>query len=123
MQDNVEYLGQVVSKHGIHKSKGKLEAILKMSPPSSQKNLRSFLGIVNHYMKFIPFLANLSAPMNKLLKKDAQFYWSSGCEDSFNKTKKALTSTEVLVHFDPQVPLGLACDASSGNRSCSVPHI
>ena len=122
MQDSVEYLGQVVSKHGIHTSEGKLEAILKMSPPNSQKSLRSFLGIVNHYGKFIPFLANLSAPMNKLLKKDAQFCWSSECEDSFNKIKEALTSAEVLAHFDPQVPLGLACDASTGGIGAVLYH-
>ena len=51
--------------------------------------------------------------MNKLLRKDAQFCWSSECEDSFNKIKEALTSAEVLAHFDPQVPLGLACNAST----------
>ena len=39
--------------------------------------------------------------------------WSSECEDSFNKTKEALTSVEILIHFDPQVSLGLACDAST----------
>ena len=71
MQDNVEYLGQVVSKHGKHTSEGKVEAILEMSPTNNQRSLRLLLDFVNHYRKLLSFLVNLSAPMNKLLKKDA----------------------------------------------------
>ena len=75
-------------------------------------SLRSLLGIVNHYGKFIPFLADLSAPLKKLLRKDAEFSWSAECDKSLNKIKEALTSAKILAHFDPKVPLGLACDAS-----------
>ena len=113
LQNSVEYLGQVVSAQGIDTSERKVEAVLKMSPPTNQRSLRSFLGIVNHYGKFIPFLADLSAPLNKLLRKDAPFHWSVESEDSFKRIKEALTSTEVLAHFDPKLPLGLACDAST----------
>ena len=55
LQKSVEYLGQVVSTQGIDTSERKVEAILKMSPPTNQRSLRSFLGVVNHYQKFIPF--------------------------------------------------------------------
>ena len=72
-----KYLGQVVSAQGIDTSERKVEAVLKMSPPTNQRSLQSFLGIVNHYGKFIPFLADLSAPLNKLLRKDAPFHWSA----------------------------------------------
>ena len=72
-----------------------------------------FLGILNHYGKFIPFLADLSAPLNRLLRKYTPFHWSAECEDSFKRIKEVLTSTEVLAHFDPKVLLGLACDAST----------
>ena len=113
LQNSVEYLGQVVSAQGIDTSQRKVEAVFKMSPPTNQRSLRSFLGIVNHYGKLIPFLANLSAPLNRLLRKDAPFPWSAECEDSFKRIKEVLTSTEVLAHFDPKVPLGLACDAST----------
>ena len=68
LQNSVEYLGQVVSAQGIDTSQRKAEAVLKMSPPTNQRSLRSFLGIVNHYGKFIPFLADLSAPLNRLLR-------------------------------------------------------
>ena len=112
MQKSVEYLGKVVSAEGIQTSKRKVEAIQKLTPPTNQRSLRSLLGIVNHYGKFIPFLADLSAPLNKLLRKDSEFSWSAECDKSLNKIKEALMSAKVLAHFDPKVPLGLACDAS-----------
>ena len=113
LQNSVEYLGQVVSTQGIDTSQTKVEAVLKMSPPTNQRSRRSFLGIVNHYGKFISFLADLSAPLNRLLRKDAPFHWSAECEDSFKRIKEVLTSTEVLAHFDPRVPLRLTCGAST----------
>ena len=53
-QDSVEYLGSVVSKEGIQTSKRKIEALLKVKPPTYQTELKSFLGMVNHYGKFYP---------------------------------------------------------------------
>ena len=69
-QDKVEFLGKVVTKEGIVASSGKVEAVLKVPPPQSLTQLRSFLGIVNHYRKFVPLLADLNDPLNHLLKKD-----------------------------------------------------
>ena len=112
MQKSVEYLGQVVTAEGIQTSQRKVEAIQSLTPPSNQKSLRSLLGIINHYEKFIPFLADLSAPLNKLLRKDVEFIWSTHCDESLKKIKEALSSAEVLAHFDPKLPLGLACDTS-----------
>ena len=118
MQKSVEYLGQVVSVEGIQTSQRKVEAIQSLTPPSNQKSLRSLLGIINHYGKFIPFLADLSAPLNKLL-----FNWSTHCDESLNKIKEALSSAEVLAHFDPKVPLGLACDASKVGIGAVLYHL
>ena len=101
-----------MSAEGIQTSQRKVEAIQSLTPPKDQRSLRSLLGIVNHYGKFIPFLADLSATLNKLLRKDVEFNWSTDCDESLNKIKEALSSAEALAHFDPKVQLGLACDAS-----------
>ena len=66
--------------------------------------------MVNHYGKFVKSLTDLSAPLNQLLKKDEPWNWTDTCQKCFLMIKEALTSTDVLAHFDP---LGLACDASS----------
>ena len=70
MQKSVEYLRQVVSAEGTQTSQRKVEAIQGLTPPSNQKSLRSLLGIINHYGKFIPFLAdqNINIVNNSLIK-------------------------------------------------------
>ena len=69
LQSSVEYLGKVISRESIQPSKTKVEAILKVNPPTDCTQLRSFLGMVNHYSKFLKCLADLSSPLNNLLKK------------------------------------------------------
>ena len=112
-QESVEYLGNVVSKEGIHTSERKIKAITSVPPPTDVSKLRSFLGMVNHYGKFVKSLTDLSAPLNKLLRRDEPWNWTDECQTSFLKIKDALTSTDVLAHYDPKLPVGLACDASS----------
>ena len=69
--------------------------------------------MVNHYGKFVKSLTDLSAPLNQLLKKDEPWNWKEKCQKCFLKIKEALMSTDVRAHFDPKLPLGLACNASS----------
>lgn len=79
LQESVEYLGQVVSKDGIQALKRKIQAILQVQPPRDLSELRSFLGMVNHYGKFTKSLADLSAPLNHLLRKDEPWNWTTDC--------------------------------------------
>ncbi|CAF1610778.1 unnamed protein product [Adineta ricciae] len=58
LQSEVEYLGFVVNSDGIHTSTSKTAAIREMPQPSNVSQLKSFLGMVNHYAKFIPHLAS-----------------------------------------------------------------
>ena len=69
--------------------------------------------MANHHDKFVKSLTDLSAPLNKLLRKDVPWNWADECRLSFEKIKKALTLTKFLTQYDPNLPLGLACDASS----------
>ncbi|XP_037814014.1 uncharacterized protein K02A2.6-like [Lucilia sericata] len=44
--------------------------------------------------------------------KNSTFYWSSNCEASFIKLKNIISSDQVLMPFDPERPVIVACDAS-----------
>jgi len=68
-------------------SSKKIKGILKVQPSTDVSELKSFLGMVNHYGKFIQFLADLSAPLNHLLRKDTPWKWSSECQQSFDQIK------------------------------------
>ena len=113
----------MITKEGISASHKKIEAISKISPPENIIQLRSFLGIVNHYRKFVPLLAQLSDPLNQLLKKHTSWVWLPDFQKSFIELKEALTSAVVLTHFDSKLPIALACDASSIGIGAVIYHI
>jgi hypothetical protein len=66
LQTSVEYLGFVVDEQGRHASPKKTEAIVKMPAPENISQLRSLLGMINHYAQFLPRRSDHLAPMNRL---------------------------------------------------------
>ena len=68
--------------------------------------------MINYHGKFIRNLSSILQPLNKLLQKDQEFLWSPLCEEAFNKAKESLSSSHVLVHYNPSLPVILESDAS-----------
>ena len=58
--------------------------------PTDRDMLRSFLGVVGFYKKFIPDFAVTVQPQFNLLKKDVDFIWDIYCQKSFKYVKKEL---------------------------------
>ena len=112
LQESVEYIGHVISRQGIHPSPKKIGAIQKIAEPTNIIELKSFLGIVVYFAKFLPQLSERAAPLNELLKKGIPWNWASEKSAAFNRLKDDFMSMSVSMHFDPNLPLGLACDAS-----------
>ena len=75
-QDSVEHLGHVIDKRGLHTSDKKVKAIQKAPAPKNPKQLKSFLGLLHYYGKFVPNLSTLIHPMNELLLKNAKWHSS-----------------------------------------------
>ncbi|XP_063830254.1 uncharacterized protein K02A2.6-like [Ostrinia nubilalis] len=113
MVDEVKYLGYLISKEGIKVDPEKVEAIKKIPRPRDVSELRSFLGLVNFYAKFVKNLSFILAPLYTLLKKNVPWRWNKEQEISFLHIKSILSSAEVLTHYDPEQPLYLTCDASA----------
>ena len=121
-QSSVVYLGHVIDKDGIRPLTNKVEAILKMPLPKDPKQLRSFLGMVNYYDKFLPGLATKCACLNDLLHKDKEWYWTEEHSKAVDAIKESLTSADTLAHYDPTLPLTLACDASPVGVGAVISH-
>jgi hypothetical protein len=111
--DNVEYLGFVIDKKGLHTSDSKVKAIRDAPVPRNVSQLKAFLGLINYYGKFIPNLATILHPMYNLLRKDVRYKFDRKCLNAFNVAKQKLISSPVLAHYNPELPLKLSCDASS----------
>ena len=62
MKDEIEYCGHVINKDGLCKPQKKIEALVNATSPQNVNQLRSWLGFVNYYHKFLPNLANRTFP-------------------------------------------------------------
>ena len=122
MLPSIQYLGNVISAEGIKSSQGKVRALLEAPSPTNTQPLRSFLGAVNYYRRFISNLSTILAPLNQLLQQGRKWSWGKEQELAFTEAKKQLTSTQVLTHYDPQKPLVLSCDASSYGVGAVISH-
>lgn len=120
--DKINYCGYVIDKQRIHKDHSKTEAIKLMPQPKNVSEVRAFTGMINYYSRFIPNLCTILQPLNNLLHKDTPFVWSNNCEKAFQKAKEVFSSDQILVHFDPKVPLILATDASSYGVGAILSH-
>ena len=72
MADSVEYLGHTVDANCLHATSDKLKAIIDAPTPKNVTELRSFLGLLNYYGRFIPNLTTMIHPLNELLRKDVK---------------------------------------------------
>lgn len=122
LQKNVKYLGFVIDKEGLHPDPGKLEAITAIPVPRDVTQLKSFLGLINYYGRFIPNLSTILHPLHALLKKNTQWYWDSHCDSAFQTAKKALLSKRVLAHYEEGRPLVLSVDSSSYGIGAILVH-
>ena len=75
MSPSMSYLGHVISVEGLHTEEAKVKAIVEASEPWNAGKLRSFLGMVNYYGKFLPDLAMMLAPLYHLLWKHVHWRW------------------------------------------------
>ncbi len=67
-------------------------------------------------------MAAVLAPLYNLLRKDVRWKWSEPESEAFLASKKLLTSSDLLVHFNPELDLLLMCDASSYGIGAVLSH-
>ncbi|XP_064462940.1 uncharacterized protein K02A2.6-like [Ornithodoros turicata] len=109
----LRFLGHVINDKGIATAPDKVAAVLNAPAPKDKKQLKSFIGLVTYYTKFLADLSTVMHPLNTLLCKNVPWKWSRDCQLAFHKIKKMLVSAPVLAHYDPSLPLEVGCDASS----------
>ena len=123
MKTSVENLGHLIDAEGLHATSSKLEAVMQAPAPRNVQELRSFLGLLNYYGKFIPNLATILHPLNNLLQHGQKWKWTTECHKAFQLAKDTLTSSSVLTHYDPTLPTKLAADASAYGVGAVVSHV
>ena len=112
-QDNVCYLGYVISHTGVSPKENKIKAIVDCPAPTNVDQLRSLLGLCNYYSRFIPKYSTVLAPLYKLLRKGSKFVWETEQKNAFRTIKELFQKENVLKTFNPNLETSIQVDASN----------
>jgi hypothetical protein len=88
----VPFLGHIISNRGISVDPAKVKEIVAWSIPTTVAEIRSFLGHVGYYRRFIEGFSKIAKPMTSLMEKGREFKWDEKCQESFDQIKKRLMS-------------------------------
>jgi len=111
--DVVEYLGFNVSRYGLTPHQAKVAAIAALKVPTCVSDVRSVLGLMSYYRRFVPNFSEKADALNKLLGKGVPFEWGEEQQAAFDELKAALTTEgRALKRVDPALPLLVYCDWS-----------
>ncbi|KAK1681340.1 hypothetical protein QYE76_042188 [Lolium multiflorum] len=103
---------------GIAVDPAKIKTVTEWKAPTTQTEVRAFLGLAGYYRRFVEGFSSIARPMTQLLKKDKKFEWTAKCEESFQQLKSRLTTAPILIMPDITKPFDVYCDASKIGLGC-----
>lgn len=109
----LEYLGHVISSHGVATDKTKIQAVSNWPTLANVKSLRGFLGLTGYYRKYVKHYWILAQPLTQLLKKGVLFLWGPAQKEAFEQLKHAMTTAPVLSLPNFQQTFAVETDASN----------
>lgn len=93
-RDQVAFLGHIVPPSGILPNPEKVKAVMDVARPYDLHTVRAFLGLTSYFRRYIPGYAAISAPMERLKVKWAEFVWTEDCEAAFLQLKRKLVEPQ-----------------------------
>ena len=122
-RNEIEYLGHVVSGKGISTNPKKIEAVTKWPTPKTVYDVRSFLGFVGYYRRFIKNFSKITKPIREVITglenqskraaKKTYIEWTDTAESAFEALKTMCVSTPILAYPNYQLPFILHTDSST----------
>ena len=122
-REEIEYLGHVVSGKGISTNPKKIEAVSKWPTPKTVYDVRSFLGFVGYYRRFIKNFSRITKPIREVITglenqskraaKKTYIEWTDAADAAFEHLKTMCVSTPILAYPDYQLPFTLHTDSST----------
>ena len=116
--DRVAFLGHVISVEGVSVDPKKIEAVVNWKLPKNVSEVKSFLGLVGYYKKFVEGFSKIAAPLTKLTRKDVKYDWVDACQQSFEELKGRLASAPVLDLPNERDGFVVYSDASRQGLGC-----
>nr|GFA34975.1 hypothetical protein [Tanacetum cinerariifolium] len=114
----VQFLGHVVNREGIHVDPIKVESVKNWKTPESPTEIRSFLGLVGYYRRFIENFSKIAKPLTQLTQKNKAYVWGDKQEEAFCILKEKLCNAPVLALPGGPNDFVVYCDASNQGFGC-----
>ena len=108
----INILGTVINGRDARPDPEKMTVITSLRAPTSVKEVRSFLGLVEFYGRFIPRLSTMKEPLTKLTRNGQPFVWQAEQKKAFNLLKSSMCMDAMLRIFDSKQEVVLRCDTS-----------
>src|SRR5699024_7518351 len=112
LRKEVTYLGHIITPDGVSPNPQKVDAVQRYPIPKTKTEIKSFLGLLGYYRKFIKDFAKVTKPLTLCLKKDSKVVYSSDFISAFNRCKDLLVNSPILQYPDFSKPFILTTDAS-----------
>ncbi|GKA96182.1 putative reverse transcriptase domain-containing protein [Tanacetum coccineum] len=114
----VQFLGHVVNREGIHMDPSKVESVKNWKTPESSTEIRSFLGLAGYYRRFIENFYKIAKPLTLLTQKNKAYVWGNKQDEAFQILKEKLCNALVLALPDGPDDFVVYCDASKQDFRC-----
>ena len=109
---SVEDLGHIITTDGVKPQPKKVDAVLRLQPPSTPKQLRSFIGMVNYYRDHVRQRAHILAPLTAQTKYKKNITWTPECQASFEEIKSKFAQNALLAFPNQNFPFVIEPDSS-----------
>ncbi|KAK7116800.1 hypothetical protein V1264_002415 [Littorina saxatilis] len=113
--DSIEFLGHIVGEGSMRPVPSKVSKILNVSVPTTKKQVRSLVGLISFYRRYVPSFASIVSPLVELTKKNQpnKVRWSKECQMAFDRVKEILSSEPLVRLPDFSRPFTVRSDVSS----------
>ena len=95
LKTELSYLEHIITSEGVKPDPQKVKAINEFPTPRNTTGVKSYLGLIGYYRKFIPQFSKITKPLNDLLEKESKWQWEQEHVDSFHLLQTFLTQEPV----------------------------
>ena len=115
----VDFFGETYTMDGCKAAQSKVLAISEMPPPTSKKQVQSFIGMVNYLSTFLARLSELAELIRDIYKDKVPFNWGPEHQDVSKQIKCETVRAPILAYYNPKKETVLQTEASvKGLRAC-----
>ena len=120
--NQLSWLGYDIDSEGYRPKRSEIDAVLALEPPKSLKQLRSFMGILNHLQRFLPSLQVHSDQLRPSLKASnkSKFVWGECQQTAFRNILQLIANITKMYHYDQGRNSRVKCDASHSGLGAAL---